>query len=143
MTSFALAQYIQIPSPRWQSLGRISSCVDSVCLWQVFFTHGALISRKQFLTTEVYPLLCGKSDYTEFNVYSMSQRSLMLSGMKATDEKMASLTQEDILDRINNKNVSQIFLKEKNFKAIIILLLSTLSFAWFYVARIVPWSCTV
>ncbi len=58
----------------------------------------------------------------------------MLCGMKATDEKMASLTQEDILDRINNKNVSQIFLKEKNFKAIIILLHST---------RIVPWSCTV
>jgi hypothetical protein len=49
----------------------------------------------------------------------------MLCGMKATDEKMASLTQEDILDRINNKNVSQIFLKEKNFKAIIILLHST------------------
>ncbi len=67
----------------------------------------------------------------------------MLCGMKATDEKMASLTQEDILDKINNKNVSQIFLKEKNFKAIIILLLSTWSFAWFYVARIVPWSCTV
>jgi hypothetical protein len=58
--------------------------------------------------------------------------------MKATDEKMASLTQEDILDRINNKNVSQIFLKEKNFKAIIILLHSTCSFAGFYVARIVP-----
>jgi hypothetical protein len=52
----------------------------------------------------------------------------MLSGIKATDEKMASLTQEDILDKINNKNVSQIFLKEKNFKAIIILLLFNLLF---------------
>ncbi len=36
-----------------------------------------------------------------------------------SDEKIESLTKEEILDKINNKNVSQIFLKEKDFKAIV------------------------
>jgi hypothetical protein len=38
---------------------------------------------------------------------------------KVSDEKIGSLTKEEILDKINNKNVSQIFLKEKDFKAIV------------------------
>ncbi|XP_023339853.1 patched domain-containing protein 3 isoform X2 [Eurytemora carolleeae] len=38
---------------------------------------------------------------------------------ESTDLKIAFLTQADILDKINNKNISQIFLKEKNFKELL------------------------
>ena len=33
-----------------------------------------------------------------------------------SDRKIASLTEEEILETINNKNVSQIFMKDFNFK---------------------------
>ena len=49
---------------------------------------------------------------------SFSHEDVDIQGFynEVSDRKIASLTEEEILETINNKNVSQIFMKDFNFK---------------------------
>ena len=49
---------------------------------------------------------------------SFSHKDVDIQGFynEVSDRKIASLTEEEILETINNKNVSQIFMKDFDFK---------------------------
>jgi len=72
---------------------------------------------------EFYPdLYCGCIEATETACFEQSIVELwgdQGSFNEVSDLKIAALTQKEILDTINNKNVSQIFLKDFNFKELL------------------------
>lgn len=72
---------------------------------------------------EFYPdLYCGCVEATETACFEQNIIELwgdQGSFNEVSDLKIAALTQKEILDTINNKNVSQIFLKDFNFKELL------------------------
>merc|ERR1719186_2483171 len=78
------------------------------------------IDMLEGFSDQFYPdLYCGCVEATETTCYE--QNIIELWGdqgfyNEVSDSKIASLTEEEILETINNKNVSQIFMKDFTFK---------------------------